>query len=101
MTMLAHAHHLLAEARSYIAALADQTAIFDASVAYERVLLHLDTIHGGDSPALDMTGLTDDRDVLYAVARSAITKLLAHGVELLQVELVLDMLEEAHNQDTS
>ncbi|QLQ11760.1 MAG: hypothetical protein HZY75_06275 [Nocardioidaceae bacterium] len=98
--MLTHAHHLLAEARAYIAALADQTTIFDASVAYERVLLHLDAIHGDDSPPLDMAGLTDDRDVLYAIARSAITELLAHGVESLQVELVLDMLEEAHDQDT-
>jgi hypothetical protein len=96
--LLAHAV-TLAEARSYIAALADSAEAFDASVEYERVVLQLDFIHGNDSPALDTTGLTDNRDVLYAVAASAIEALLDYGVDGLQIELVLDMLEVARDKD--
>ncbi len=89
----------LAEARSYIAALADQAQTFDASVEYERVLLQLDFIHGDDTPALDTAGLTDDRAVLFSVAASSIEALLDHGVDGLQIELVLDMLEVARDKD--
>ena len=66
---------------------------------YERVLLQLDWIHGDEFPGLDTTGLTDDRDVLYAVAESAIEELADHGVDALQVELVLDMLDAARAKD--
>ena len=96
--LLAHAV-TLAEARSYVAALADLARTFDASVEYERVLLQLDWIHGDEFPGLDTTGLTDDRDVLYAVAESAIEELADHGVDALQVELVLDMLDAARAKD--
>jgi len=96
--LLAHAV-TLAEARSYVAALADLTRNFDASVEYERILLQLDWIHGDEFPGLDTTGLTDDRDVLYAVAESAIEELADHGVDALQVELVLDMLAAARAKD--
>ena len=97
--LLAHAI-TLAEARSYVAALADGSCTFDASVEYERVLLQLDWIHGHDTPALDTTGLTDDRDVLFAVATSAIEELTDyHGVDGLQIELILDMLEAARDKD--
>ena len=96
--LLAHAV-TLAEARSYVAALADLTRNFDASVEYERILLQLDWIHGDEFPGLDTTGLTDDRDVLYAVAESAIEELADHGVDALQVELVLDMLGAARAKD--
>jgi len=96
--LLAHAV-TLAEARSYVAALADLARTFDASVEYERVLLQLDWIHGDEFPGLDTTGLTDDRDVLYAVAESAIEELADHGVDALQVELVLDMLDAARDKD--
>ena len=96
--LLAHAV-TLAEARSYVAALADLTRNFDASVEYERVLLQLDWIHGDEFPGLDTTGLTDDRDMLYAVAESAIEELADHGVDALQVELVLDMLDAARAKD--
>ena len=41
--LLAHAV-TLAEARSYIAALADEAATFDGSVEYEHALLYLDLI---------------------------------------------------------
>jgi hypothetical protein len=58
----------LAEARSYLAALVDHAQVFEASVEYERVLLHLDFIHGNDGPAHDTAALSDDREVLYALA---------------------------------
>lgn len=96
--LLAHAV-TLAEARSYVAALADLARTFDASVEYERVLLQLDWIHGDEFPGLDTTGLTDDRDVLYAVAESAIEEPADHGVDALQFELVLDMLDAARAKD--
>lgn len=96
--LLTHAH-TLAEARSYVAALADLALTFDASVEYEHVLLQLDFIHGDDSPALDTAGLTDNRDILYALAASAIEELLDHGGDGLQIELVLDMLEVARDKD--
>jgi hypothetical protein len=96
--LLAHAL-LLTAARSNVAALADLTQTFDASVGFERVLLQLDCIHGDDSPALDTAGLTADRDILYLDAASAIEELLEYGVDALQVELVLDMLECARDQD--
>ena len=95
--LLAHAV-TLAEARSYVAALADLSHTCDASVEYERVLLQLDWIHGDDSPALHDV-LTDQRDVVYTVAEAAIEELLDHGVDALQVELVLDMLEAARDKD--
>lgn len=96
--LLAHAI-TLAEARSYVAALADLARTFDASVEYERVLLQLDWIHGDEFPGLDTTGLTDDRDALYAVAESAIEELADHGIDALQVELFLDMLDAARTKD--
>jgi hypothetical protein len=47
--LLAHAV-LRAEARSYLAALADHALTFDGSMEYERVLLELDELHGGVVP---------------------------------------------------
>lgn len=44
--------YVLAECRGCIAALADQMP-FEFSVAYERLLLLLDAIHGDDVPALE------------------------------------------------
>lgn len=96
--LLAHAV-TLAEARSYIAALADEAATFDGSVEYEHALLYLDLIHGDDVPALDTHGLTDDRAILHAVAVSAVKELADHGVDKLQVELLLDMLDVARDRD--
>ncbi len=92
--LLAHAV-TLAEARSYIAALADEAATFD----YEHALLYLDLIHGDDVPALDTHGLTDDRAILHAVAVSAVKELADHGIDKLQVELLLDMLDIARDRD--
>lgn len=96
--LLPHAQ-TLAQARSYIAALADRALTIDASSAYEHVLLELDRVHGDECPASDTDGLTDDRDILYAVAGSAIEELLQYGVEDLAVELMLAKLDDAHELD--
>ncbi len=96
--LLAHAV-TLAEARSYIAALADEAATFDGAVEYEHALLYLDLIHGDDIPALDAAGFTDDRAILHAIAVSAVKELADHGVDKLQVELLLDMLDVARDRD--
>ena len=89
----------LAQARSYLAALADQAPTLEASAAYERTLIDLDRLHGDESPALTTDGLTHDREILYATASSAIEALTAHGVDALGVELILAMLEDAHGLD--
>lgn len=88
----------LAEARSYLAALADLAGSFDASVEYERVLLQLDFIHGDETPGITPAP-TDRREVLFTLAESAIEDLLNHGIDALQVELVLDMLQAARAKD--
>ncbi len=98
--LLAHAV-TLAEARSHVAALADHAETTEASSAYEHVLLQLDWIHEDDVPALDTSGLTDDRDILLVVAASAIEELVSHGVDVLQIELVLAMLDDARALDES
>jgi hypothetical protein len=95
--LLAHAL-ALAEARSYLAALADSAATFDASVEYERVLLQVDYLHGdfipGISPVPDHSS-----DDLFDAAYAAIEELAAHGTDLLSVELLLDMLDVAREKD--
>lgn len=88
----------LAEARSYLAALADQALTFDASVEYERVLLQLDYLHGDLIPGISRVPAYS-RDVLYDVAYAVIEELTEHGVDLLSVELLLDMLEAAWMKD--
>ncbi|KRA37904.1 MULTISPECIES: hypothetical protein [unclassified Nocardioides] len=95
--LLAHAV-TLSEARSYVAALADNARTFDASVGYEYVLFELDRIHGAEIPPITEV-LTDKRDVLYTVAEAAIEELVDHGVDGLQVELVLARLEDARALD--
>lgn len=95
--LLAHAV-TLAEARSHVAALADRAQTFDASVGFERVLLQLDWIHGDYIPGISPVG-TDEHDALFTIAESAIEDLVEHGVDALQVELVLDMLDAAREKD--
>lgn len=95
--LLAHAV-ILAEARSYLAALADQALTFEASVEYERVLLQLDFLHGDYTPGISPVRAYS-RDVLFDVANAAIEELVEHGVDLLSVELLLDMLETAWSKD--
>lgn len=95
--LLAHAV-TLAEARSYLAALADQALSFDASVEYERALLQLDYLHGDFIPGISPVPAYS-RDVLFDVAYAAIEELAEHGIDLLSVELLLDMLEVAREKE--
>jgi hypothetical protein len=95
--LLAHAR-TLAEARSYLAALADQALTFDASVEYERVLLQLDYLHGDFIPGVSPIPAYGS-DVLFDTAYAAIDELAEHGIDLLSVELLLDMLETAWSKD--
>ena len=96
--LLPHAQ-TLAQARSYVAALADRALTLEASSAYERALLELDRVHGDECPALDTEDLSDDRDILLAVASSAIEKIESYGIDPLSVELILAMLVDAHDLD--
>jgi len=89
----------LAQARSLVAALADTALDDDASSAYEQVLIELDWLHHDESPALDTDGLSDDRDVLYLVAVSAIESLVVFGLDELDIELLLVRLEAARALD--
>lgn len=96
------AHALaLTQARSCVAALADQAETADASSEYERVLLQLDGIHGDDVPAQDGAGFIADRCILHLTAEFAIEQLTGYGVDALQVEIVLDMLHAARARDAS
>jgi hypothetical protein len=98
--LLAHAV-TLAEARSYLAALADHAGSTDASLQYDRVLLQLDSLHGDDIPGISPVPVDDagDQGALFAVAESAIEDLTGHGMDALTVELVLDMLSAARELD--
>lgn len=98
--LLSHAH-TLARARSSLAALADQAATIDAFSAYERVLIELDRVHGDQSPATDNTGLSEDPEILLAVATAAVEELEQHGVDPLTVELILAMLANAAALDVT
>lgn len=93
--LLPHAF-TLAQARSHLAALADQASTIDASSAYEHVLIELDRIHGDDCPAINSDGLTEDRAILLTVATSALEELERYGVDPLSVELILAMLDDAY-----
>ena len=85
----------LAQARSFVAALADAAVEDDASAAFERVLIELDWLHADESPGLDTDGLSDDRDVLYLGAATAIESLAHFGLDALDLELLLVRLEAA------
>ncbi|MGH3119195.1 MAG: hypothetical protein ACRDQ2_19170 [Gaiellales bacterium] len=96
--LLPHAQ-TLAQARSYLAALADQASTIDASSAYEHVLIELDRIHGDECPAADAGELTEDRAILLAVATSALEDLELYGIDPLTIELVIAMLDDAYALD--
>jgi chaperone required for assembly of F1-ATPase len=96
--LLTHAA-LLSEARSYIAALADNAKTVEASCAYDLALIELDWIHGDDGPAIDVTRRTAHRDVLMACATSAVERLTTYGVDALHTELLLASLEDARTLD--
>lgn len=97
--MLAHAV-LLGEARTYLGALADRAQSLDSALEYERVLLQIDWLHGGLVPSTSSVP-TRDPAVLYDIAHRAIGNLAGHGVDALELQLCLAMLEEAHRQDTT
>ncbi|MGK2876908.1 MAG: hypothetical protein ACSLEW_14945 [Nocardioides sp.] len=97
--LLAHAV-TLAQARSHLAALADTATSFEASVEYERVLLHLDDHYRDTLPALSPVPDQPPR-VLFHIAAARIEGLHTHGLDLLSVELLLDMLHAAHSMDQS
>ena len=91
--LLSHAV-LFAEARSYLAALADTATGFDAGLEYERVLLQLDHLHGDQVTPITVVP-TGDRTVLYNVARTAITRLVDYGVDRFELGICLAMLATA------
>ena len=91
--LLAHAI-TLAEARSYVAALADNAVSIDASIEYDRLLLLIDFIHADSIPAITPVPITD-RDALFSAAETAIGDLVGHGIDPLSVEVFLDMLHVA------
>jgi hypothetical protein len=95
--LLSHAI-TLAEARSHLAALARRAYNDEASAGYERVLLHLDVIHGDYIPGISDV-YDEGADILYGIAERAIEDLVAHGIDALQVELLLDMLDAARAKD--
>jgi hypothetical protein len=95
---LRHAH-TLAQARTYLAALADEASNDDASSAYEHVLIELDRIHCDRSPDVYLDAVTQDRATQFEIATSAIEELERHGVDPLSVELLLWMLQDACTQD--
>lgn len=95
--LLSHAV-VLAEARSYIAALSDSTSNIYAALEYERVLFQLDSLHGGTVPPITVVP-AGDRDVLYRVASTAIRNLAEHPVDRFDVELCGAMLDAAWDRD--
>lgn len=85
----------LARARMYVAALADTARSRDAASTYGRTLLYLDAIHGDAVPIWIPVDEIEDRTVLVSLAETAVEGLVGHGIDALQVELVLAMLEDA------
>lgn len=98
--LLPHAH-TLAQARTYLAALADEASNDDASSGYENVLIELDRMHRDESPDVYLEIVTQDRDIQYDTAVAAIESLKEHGVDPLSIELLLWKLEDAYKLDCS
>lgn len=98
--LLPHAH-TLAQARTYLAALADEASNDDASSGYENVLIELDRIHRDESPDVYLETVTQDRDLQYDTAVASIESLKEHGVDPLSLELLLARLEDAYKLDCS
>ncbi|QCX29206.1 hypothetical protein FC770_09195 [Nocardioides jishulii] len=90
----------LAQARSYLAALADQATTIDASSAYEHALIELDRVHGDEVPTIDSDELCEDRAILLSMATAALEDLDRHGVDALSIELIIAMLDDAYTLDS-
>lgn len=97
--LLSHAV-LLAESRSYVAALADMADSFDASLEFERVLLQLDWLHDGEIPPVTVVP-SKDRNLLYSLAQASIAHLEHHGVDRLELAICQSMLTTAWDLDQS
>ena len=69
------------------------------SSADEHVLIELDRIHGDETPGLATSGTCEDRTILLASASSAIEELVQRGIDLLNIEFVLAMLDETSALD--
>ncbi|WP_239455423.1 hypothetical protein [Nocardioides gilvus] len=98
MILLPHAM-TLAQARSYLAALADHATTIDASSAYEHALIELDRVHGDDVPTIDSKRRCEDRAILLPMATVALEELDRHGVDALSIELIIAMLDDAYTLD--
>lgn len=99
--LLAHAV-AIAEARTYIAALADTATTVLSSVAYDRALIYLDSVHGDQAPAL--TGIPFGQPAtLYQLAQQSVTDLGTYGLDPVHIELTLAYLSDAwaHDHSTS
>lgn len=96
--LLPHAR-TLAQARCYLAALADQASTVDASSAYEHVLIELDRVHGDQSPAAEDTGSPRVTDTLVTDVISTLEDLESYGVDPLHIELLIGMLTDAATLD--
>lgn len=99
MMTLAHALTVI-EARSCLAALADTARSFGGSVAYEHVLLYLDSVHGDDVRVLDDPG-EGDRQRLLDRAEVAIEAFTSYGVDALRIEVLLGMLADAYDLEVA
>ena len=91
--LLAHAI-VIAEARSYIAALADAATTVHASVAYDRALIYLDSVHGDAVPALTDVPVGCSL-TLYRLAQQTVTDLGTFGLDPLHIELTHAYLADA------
>lgn len=96
--LLSHAS-ALAEARSCIAALADNAKTVEASSSYDLALIELDRIHGDDVPAIDVTNPEANCERLMAIATAAVEQFTTYGVDALHTELLLASLEDARTLD--
>lgn len=97
--LLAHAI-AIAEARSYVAALADTASTTLGSVAYDRVLIYLDAAHGDQGPALtDLPHI--EPATLYRLAQQSIANLGTYGLDPLHIELILAYLVDSWTLDHS
>jgi hypothetical protein len=85
----------LVRARTCLAVLADDASSTDAASSYERVLIHLDRLHHDESPALLAPSRTTNRATLFITAHSAVASLADHGVDPLELELLLAALDDA------
>lgn len=91
--LLAHAV-AIAEARSYIAALTDTATNVLSSVAYDRTLIYLDSVHGDLVPALTDVPIGDPT-TLYRLAQHSVTDLGTYGLDPLHIELTHAYLADA------